>query len=400
MLVTAARVVTSARVLSPGWIEIAGDRIVAVGEGEPAQVPAGAGLRRDLGDVVLVPGFVDIHVHGGGGGGYTDGLRASALTARAAHLAHGTTTSMASLVTASPEGLLRGVGMLAELAPEHIRGIHLEGPWLSPARAGAHDTTQLRAPEADEIDRVIEAAGGALAMVTLAPELPGALDAVRRFVAAGVRVAVGHTDADYDTTRRAIDAGATVATHLCNAMRPLHHREPGPSLALLEDPRVFLEVIADGTHLHPALTTGIEAAAGPERTLYVTDAMDAAACADGEYRLGALDVTVANGVARLTGKDTIAGSTATMDALFRGRALRGAEGPGAALDPAALVAAARLTATAPARAMGWDGVGDLASGLIADAVVLGGAPGRAAGELAVLDVLHRGRWLSESQAEG
>src|SRR5699024_5071243 len=132
-------------------------------------------------------------------------------------------------------------------------GVHLEGPWLSPARCGVHDLAQLRAPDAGEIDALLAAADGAIRMVTLAPELPGSIDATRRFVDAGIVVAVGHTDADYKQTRAAIDAGATVGTHLFNAMRPLHHREPGPALALLEDPRVTVELIADGVHVHPAL---------------------------------------------------------------------------------------------------------------------------------------------------
>ncbi|MFC7766269.1 N-acetylglucosamine-6-phosphate deacetylase [Leucobacter soli] len=201
-----------------------------------------------------------------------------------------------------------------------IRGIHLEGPWLSPVRAGAHAPGLLRHPDPRELDALLAAGRGRIRMVTIAPELPGALDAIRRIVDAGAVAAIGHTDADYETTRRAIDAGARVATHLFNAMRPLHHREPGPTLALMEDPRVSVELIADGVHLHPALVDGVRDAVGPDRVLLVTDAMDAAGYADGDYRLGELDVEVRGGIARLAGSDTIAGSTATMDAMFRAAA--------------------------------------------------------------------------------
>ena len=411
-ILAAARVVTSSAVHAPGWVSFEGGRITGVGSGAPASPPT-----RDLGDATLVPGFVDVHVHGGGGAGYADGSASLALRARDAHLARGTTTSLASLVTDTPERLLDSVRILAGLvAAGALRGIHLEGPWLSPARAGAHDPGLLRHPDPDEIDALLAAGAppgrgaagagagagsapaNAIAMVTIAPELPGALAAIERFVRAGVVVAVGHTDADYDCVVRAIEAGATMATHLFNAMRPLHHREPGPVLALLEDPRVSIELIADGTHLHPRLARWAAAEAGNDRALLVTDAMGAAACGDGAYRLGALDVEVSGGVARLAGSETIAGSTAMMDGLFRSwvagargggqGADRGADPESAGAEPfaadpepsatlaashpsdAALRAAVRMTATNAARALGWSDVGDLAVGRRMDAVVL------------------------------
>ncbi|QZY53419.1 amidohydrolase family protein [Leucobacter tenebrionis] len=398
-MLSAARVVTSSAVHAPGWVSFEEGRITGVGSGAPVSPPT-----RDLGDVTLVPGFVDVHVHGGGGAGYAEGSAALALRARDAHLAHGTTTSVASLVTDTSERLLESVRLLAGLVETgELRGIHLEGPWLSPARAGAHDPGLLRNPDPDEIDALLAAGAlpgpgangagsgsapaNAIAAVTIAPELPGAIGAIERFARAGVVVAVGHTDADYDCVVRAIEAGATVATHLFNAMRPLHHREPGPVLALLEDPRVSIELIADGTHLHPRLARWAAARAGEDRALLVTDAMGAAACGDGAYRLGALDVEVARGVARLAGTETIAGSTATMDGLFRhwvagAAASADPESPDAADEPrstaarapsateAALLAAVRLTAVNPARALRWSDVGDLAVGKRMDAVVL------------------------------
>ena len=368
-VVTAARVVTGSAVHAPGWVSVSGGRITGIGEGRPPAEPT-----LELGEATLVPGFVDIHVHGGGGAGYTEGSEALARRARSAHLRSGTTTSMASLVTDSPERLLVGVRVLTGLVAEGvIRGIHMEGPWLSPARAGAHDPELLRSPDLAEIDALLQAGelpGGAsegrnaISMVTIAPELPGAIAAIERLVDVGVVVAVGHTDADYACVKRAIDAGATVATHLFNAMRPLHHREPGPILALLQDERVAIELIADGTHLHPALAAWAAERAGSDRALLVTDAMGAAACGDGEYRLGALDVEVSGGVARLAGTETIAGSTATMEGLFRSWV---AHGEGADV---ALRSAVRMTSVNPARAMCWSDVGDLAVGRRMDAVVL------------------------------
>lgn len=369
-IIAAGRVVTSTATYAPGWIEIAAGHTVALGEGAPPRTPT-----YDFGDAILVPGFVDMHVHGGGGADYPTGTAAAARAARAAHLAHGTTQSMASLVAASPDALRSQLDALAPLVADGtLGGIHLEGPWISPARAGAHDPQQLRDPDLHEIDALLAAAPGAIRMVTIAPELPGALAAIERFRAAGVVVAIGHTDADAVTVRAAIDAGATVATHLFNAMPPLHHRTPGPVLALLADPRVVVELIADGTHLDDALARWVAAQAGPDRVALVTDAMGAAGCGDGEYRLGVLDVAVADGVARLAGTDTIAGSTVTMDALFRGAvggAPEGGDSPAAVQwRDAALEAAVRMTATTSARAVGWAEVGDIAPGLRADYVVL------------------------------
>jgi N-acetylglucosamine-6-phosphate deacetylase len=361
-LLAAARVVTGSAVHSPGWISHEQGVITGVGSGRPDQPD------HDHGDATLVPGFVDIHVHGGGGGSFTAGDADSARRAVGSHRRHGTTTTMASLVTASPGDLLASVSMLAELHRDGVvAGIHLEGPWISPHRCGAHDPAQLRDPDAAEIDRLLAAADGALAMVTIAPELPGALDAVRRLADAGVVVAVGHTDCSHAVAAAAIDAGARVATHLFNAMRPIHHRDPGPIVALLDDPRVTVELIADGIHLDPALYRHVGRTVGPDRVALVTDAMAAAGLGDGGYRLGEMAVDVRDGVARIAGTDTIAGSTTTMDQLFR-NAVGGppTDGP---ID-AALLRAVRQTATNPARVLGRTDIGALEPGRRADVVVL------------------------------
>lgn len=370
-LLTARRVVTPARTFAPGWLHVSGGRVEAVGAGEP---PRPADL--DLGGTV-VPGFVDTHVHGGGGAAF-DGGDADAVTRVVeAHRARGTTTVLASLVTDTVEGLAASCERLADLADDGlVAGIHLEGPWLAPGQRGAHDAGLLREPKPADVDLLLETGRGHLRMVTIAPELVGADDAVRRLVAAGVVVAIGHTDATYDQARRALDAGATVGTHLFNAMRGLHHREPGPVAALLEHPDACVELICDGVHVHPAML-GLAAAAKPQHTVIVTDAMAAAGADDGDYRLGGLDVTVRDGEARLP-DGTIAGSTATMAGSVR-FAVREA---GLSLEDAVRAA----TAT-PAALHGLGHVGALRPGTHADLVVLDD-------DLAVTRVMHHGTWLT------
>lgn len=357
LLVAAGRVVSPDAVLEPGWVEVRAGRITAVGSGDPD-------CRPDLAwpEGILVPGFVDAHLHGGGGGhSFNDPSPAeAAVGVAAAHLASGTTTVMASLVTAPLEELERTVSELAGPVEDGIlAGIHLEGPWLSPLYCGAHRPHLLRAPDRDSVDRILAAGRGSVRMVTLAPELDGGLTAVRRIVAAGAVAAIGHTDAGYELTRRAIAAGATAGTHVFNAMRPLHHREPGPALALLEDPGVFAEIIADGVHLHPAVIRSITGSAA--RPVLVTDAMAAACAPDGDYRLGGLDVRVRHGEARLARDGTIAGSVLTLADAVK-YAVRTAGIP--------LEDAVRAATRNPAEMLGLADVGRLAAGARADLVLL------------------------------
>lgn len=339
----------------PGWVRTEGERIAAVGSGGPAG---------DAHHAVLVPGFVDVHVHGGAGAAFPGGDAEEALRVVAFHRAHGTTTTLASLVAAAPEELRRSVDVLADLVIEgEIAGVHLEGPWLAAGRCGAHDPAQLRDPDPVELDKLL--ATDVIAMVTLAPERDGAPAAIRRIVGAGAVAAIGHTDADYALTRAAIDAGARHGTHLFNAMAPLHHREPGPAVALLDDDRVTVELVTDAVHVHPALWELAVRTAGAHRVAAVTDAMAAAGMPDGAYRLGRLDVEVVDRVARLAGGGAIAGSTATADVLFRNIVLH------AALPRAqALRRAVAMTATTPARALGLADVGELVVGHRADLVGL------------------------------
>ena len=315
-VLAAGRVVTGTDVHAPGWVAYEADKITAVGTGRADR------LDLDLGaDAVVVPGFVDLHVHGGGGGSFYHGRSGFRPAGRphppgSWHHGHDGQRGHGQPGQAARLGLHAGGPVRGRRDRRHPP----RGPWISADRCGAHDPTQLRDPDPAEIARLIAAGRGAIAMVTLAPELPGGLDAIRQVVDAGAIAAVGHTDANYDIVVQAIAAGARVGTHLFNAMRPVHHRQPGPIVALLEDPRVTVELIADGIHLHPALYRHISDTTDPDRVALVTDAMVAAAFRDGTYQLGPMQVTVTDGVAHLTGTDTIAGSTTTTDRLFRAAA--------------------------------------------------------------------------------
>ena len=244
---TGGRVVTPDGVLEQGWVAVRDGLIAAVGEGAPPDGPT-----TDVDGGWLVPGFVDIHCHGGGGEAFTSADPARVVKAANAHRRHGTTTLLASLVSRPIPELADQVKALTELVrDEVVAGIHLEGPFLSAARCGAHDPAILCPPDRASIDRLLDAGGGTVRMITIAPELEHGVDAVRHLVDNDVLAAIGHTDATEAQIRPAVEAGATVATHLFNGMRPLHHREPGPIGALLDDERVTVELICDLVHLHP-----------------------------------------------------------------------------------------------------------------------------------------------------
>ncbi len=351
-ILTGAALVTPDAILADGWVEVENGRIAALGSGAPPR-PADV----DLGGGYLSPGFIDIHTHGGGGATVVGADPDAVAQFAAAHRRHGTTTICASLVSAHYDSLAHDVAVLAELVQEGIiAGTHLEGPWIAMEYKGAHDPGTLRDPDPEEVDKLIAIGRGTIHMVTLAPEHPNGIDAVRRFVDAGAIAAIGHTNATYDRVREAIDAGASCSTHLYNAMRPVNHREPGPIVALTEDERVTNELILDGVHVHPA-SAAFAARAAEGRILFVTDAMTAAAGQDGDYMLGDLEVKVVDGVARLVEGGAIAGSTLTMDAALRFAIER------VGLTPEAAFAAATST---PARMIGLTDRGRLEVGLRAD----------------------------------
>jgi N-acetylglucosamine-6-phosphate deacetylase len=374
-LIAGGRVVTPEGVLDPGWVLVEDGAIGAVGSGEaPGDVEV-----VDASGGWVVPGFVDIHCHGGGGESFTDTDPARVRRAVAAHRRHGTTTQLASLVSRPVPELVNQVATLADLTADGlIAGIHLEGPFLSAARCGAHDPSVLRPPDDESVSALLAAGRGAIRMVTIAPELDGALTAVKRLTSAGVLAALGHTDATEAQVLPAIDAGATVATHLFNGMRPLHHREPGPIGTLLDDERVTVELICDLVHVHPSVIRMAARHAGPTRTVLVTDAIAAAGVGDGVYDVGGLAVTVTDGVPTLAGGASLAGSTLTMDAAFRNLVR------GCGLSVREAVAA---TATQPAELLGLSKTtGSLTAGLTADLVILDD-------NLKPTAVMHQGAWV-------
>lgn len=357
VLITGARIVSGGSIADDGWVRFEDGTIAARGSG-PA--PHHDGEVLEAAGRILAPGFVDVHVHGGGDADAAGGPDAVARLLRA-HRAHGTTRTALSLVSAPIGELVEVLHALASLvrADPLLLGVHLEGPFLSPDARGAHDPAALVPPTPAAVDALLAAADGTLAQVTIAPELPGALQAVRDLVAAGVRVAVGHTTADFATAGAAFDAGATLLTHAFNAMPGIAHRAPGPIGAALQRPDVVLELIADGLHVHPVLVAGLFRLA-PGRVALITDAMAAAGVGDGDYRLGPLQVTVRDGAARLQ-NGSLAGSTLTLDAAIRTAVLAGVS-----IEQAVLAA----TAT-PARALGHPELGVLEPGSPADAVLLG-----------------------------
>ncbi|WP_432001452.1 N-acetylglucosamine-6-phosphate deacetylase [Streptomyces sioyaensis] len=385
-ILAGARIARPSGVVERGRIVVEGGRIAAVHSRDADLGRDGdegaAGETMDLSGHLIVPGFVDMHVHGGGGGSFSSADPEECLAVIGTHRRHGTTSMVASTVTGELADLARQAAVLAELVQQgELAGIHFEGPFISPHRCGAHQPELLRDPDPAEVRRLLDAAHGTAAMMTVAPELPGGLDSVRLLADAGVIAAVGHTDSSYDATRRAVDAGATVATHLFNAMPALGHRAPGPVAALLEDERVTVELINDGTHLHPSVLQLAVRQAGAGRVAFITDAMGAAGMSDGMYPLGPMQVEVKDGVARISGGPTagsIAGSTLTLDRAFR----RAVTVDGLTVDQAVDA----LSAT-PARLLGIDDrTGSLSYGKDADLVVLDAA-------YAVVGVMRRGEWL-------
>ena len=345
------------------WMLVDGDTITATGHGAaPAALVTAADSRVDVAGEWLVPGFIDLHCHGGGGHSFEDGPDAI-VAALATHRAHGTTRSVISLVANPVPVLTRNLATIADLcdADPLLLGAHLEGPFLESEHRGAHNPAYLQDPQPAVVAELLEAARGCIRHMTVAPDLPNAMETIEILVEAGVVVAVGHTNATAEQSALAFASGARMLTHAFNAMPGIHHRAPGPVVAAFENESVILELIVDAVHVHPDVVR-LAFAAAPGRVAIVTDAMAAAGSADGDYQLGSLAVTVKDGQAVLRGTNTIASSTLTMD-----RALRIAIDT-VGLSPREAVEAVTL---APAKALGLERrLGLLAPGYAADAVML------------------------------
>ncbi|MBI3961681.1 MAG: N-acetylglucosamine-6-phosphate deacetylase [Deinococcus sp.] len=342
------RIVTPRQVI-PGAITFS-ERITSI---EP-----GAGA-----DCWIVPGFIDLQLNGSAGHDLMAGTPEAVEGTAAYHLPHGTTAFLPTLISHPPAALRQGVRAVVEArqrasTPVRLLGLHIEGPFLNPVRRGAHEPSYLLPPSTALMQELLDL--GPVRLVTLAPELPGALELVRLLRRRGVIVSLGHSDANLEQTRAAIDAGVTMLTHFYNGMRGLHHRDPGPVGAGLTDDRLFLGLIPDLVHVHPVALLAAYRAAGPERICAVTDAVSPAGLPDGTYPMGPLQVQVRGNQFRLP-DGTLAGSALTLDQAVRNLVYLGLPLPHAV----------QLVTLNPARAIGADGeLGSLEIGKLADLVVL------------------------------
>lgn len=370
-----ARVVTPGGVRWPGAVLVRDGLIKQVADESPESTER----EIDLDGAFLWPGFIDLHVHGGGGATFDEGPE-SIRTGLATHRANGTTRSLVSLVTAPVADMVTTIGRAAEYAQSDpsVLGLHLEGPFLSADRRGVHDPACLLDPDPRVMDRFLRAGQGQIAVITVAPERPGGLDLVRQIVGAGVHAAIGHSDASYDVAMSAFDGGADLVTHAFNGMRPIHHRDPSIVGAAM-DAGVVMEAINDGFHLHPAMVRLLRAIA-PGRVALITDAMGAACASDGLYKLGTFDVQVTGGRARLVSDGSIAGSTLTMGVAVQ----RAVQQVGMSL-----VEAANAASLVPATLLGVDDMfGSIRPGRAADLVV-------ADADLNIRAVMQGGIWVDD-----
>lgn len=336
-----------------GWLAEAGGCVIARGRGSDWQDLSTSAEARiiDAGGAYLAPAYVDIHCHGAGGHSAEDG-DAGLSEVLAVHRRHGTRALALSFVSDTIAGLCRSLSTGAKLVSQspHVLGLHAEGPFLSPDFKGAHAPEVLTVPTPEAVESILTAAAGSLAQITIAAELPGALDAISRFASAGVKVAIGHTGADYGQAARAFDAGASILTHTFNAMPGIHHRAPGPILAAVDAGHVTLELINDGVHV-AAAPARMLANLAPGRIALITDAMAATGMPDGRYTLGSLPVQVEGSVARLRDDHgrigAIAGSTLTLDQAVMRAVTEMGMSPLAAVQAASLVPLRALGLIAP-----------------------------------------------------
>ncbi len=365
IVITAARLFTPLECIESPVVVIEDGRILAVDSRPNTELPLDA-KHFDFPDCILAPGLIDVHVHGGSGHDVME-TDPAALAAIESHMArHGVTSYLPTTVTAPEDGILRALENLGKRISrqEHKGprplGIHLEGPFLSHAKRGVHPPEYLVQPSPQSFERYWQASAGTLRLVTIAPELPGAIEIIRLAKKLGVHSSVGHSDATYSEANQGIAAGADHATHTFNAMRPLDHREPGILGAVLSDDRLTADIIADGVHTDPSMVKLFLKAKGAERAILITDAISAAGMPDGRYKLGQFEVEVKAGRCEYQGK--LAGSVLTLD-----RAIRNVM----TFAQWELQQAVRLATLNPAKLLGVaDRKGTIAAGHDADLVVL------------------------------
>lgn len=366
MLTITGDIVTPDGVLTDGALTVGDDGLIA--EVAPRRTAARRSADIDASGQLVLPGFVDVHVHGGGGADFMHGTAEAVRQVARTHARHGTTGLLATTLTASradTDAAIRAARDVMESRPgageARILGIHLEGPYICRARRGAQPEAFVRPPDIDELAHWIALSGKTIRKITLAPEVAGAESVARLASASGITVSLGHTDATVGEAEQAIAWGVTGATHVFNAMRGLHHREPGAVGAALTRPEIVCEFIADGVHLDPQIVRLILAAKGPEGAVLITDAIAGAAMPDGEYALGGQPVFVHGGTAAFA-DGTLAGSVLTMNRAFSN--LR-------RFAAVTLPEAAKLSSGSALRQLGLSSqIGSLLPGQAADLVVL------------------------------
>ena len=368
LLLHAGRALTPTSELTDAGILIRDGVIEEIGPRSGMQLPAGA-MEISAQDKTAIPGFVDVHIHGAGGRDVMEGSAEALAGVTRTVARHGTTSIVATTVTASTDDTIRGVSGIARyISQQHetdearaeVLGIHFEGPFISPARRGVHPPEWLQLPSAEMLEKLLHAAAGHAQILTLAPELLGAMPCIDAAHNAGMVVAFGHTDATYEQTRAAIAHGARHAVHVYNAMRPFSHRDSGVIGAVLTSPEVTAELIADGVHVEETAMKILLHAKGPERMILISDGISATGMPDGRYMLGKFEVTMSGGICR-NAEGRLAGSTLTLD-----RALRNIVGLGARLPDAV-----RMLTLNPATLLGIEfKKGALRTGADADIVLL------------------------------
>ena len=390
IIIHADRALTPFEEISDAVIVIQGSKISAIGQRGKVAVPRGAREIMARGKTI-VPGFVDVHIHGAGGHDVMEGTPQALEIIAATVALHGTTSIVATTVTASQMEICRSVGDIArfilesglsparELAAE-IVGIHFEGPFISPAKRGVHPAQWIAAPSPTLLLRFLDQARGTGKILTLAPELPGALELIAVARSAGLVVSLGHTNAKYEQAQAAIAAGARHAAHVFNAMRPFSHRDTGVLGAVFTSPEVSAELIADGVHVDAAAIRVLLGLKAPDRVILVSDGISATGMPDGKYLLGSFEVSVSGGVCR-NSEGKLAGSTLTLD-----RALRNIVALGVPL-----ATALQMVTANPAKQIGLGSrKGVLAAGADADLVFLDA-------NLQIRGVMTRGAGLAISE---